>query len=480
MKTVAISAFDSGFFNYALRMYTSLRAWHPDLPMYAGDLGLQPRQVELLESMGVKVLQTQRSHVLHHNHLRLCFGDFLLHSFLVNNSIAFDKVLWIDADTLILKPINLAWELQADVVGHPGRHAGGPIWTMGERWKLFPGTCHREELKAIGIDWPSDAAPYIATGLWCTSSKPFLKVLDESLDKLFGLTDDSPVFSAIADAYDLDVFQLEPETWNFSRQMVATADYRHGEIRSPASIYKPYTAGFSLCDDGKRGTSKALDDFYLIECLPRALVHNGDSQMNIGKLQTLAQFALDRSHQGPLGPIVECGVWRGASAAVIGHAFKHQQTAMYLFDSFEGMPAPTAQDMTQGDLSVPGRVAGDGGSFGKGSLADTSIAHVAKVVERAELKHVHAFKGMIKSPQDLKEAPEFIAFLHVDLDFYEPYKVALDTLYPRVLPGGAIVFDDYGHFIGAKRAIDEFVSRTGEKLLDIDGTSRRVVIKGQR
>lgn len=479
MKTVAISAFDAGFFHYALRMYTSLKAWHPDLPMYAGDLGLEPRQVELLESLGVKVLQSKRVEVLKANKLRLCFGDFLLHSFLVNNSIAFDKVLWIDADTLILRPINEVWQKDADVVGHPGRHAGGPIWTMGDRWKLFPNTCHREELEAAHIPWPVDDAPYIATGLWCTRAKGFLMALDEMLDRLHGLTDDSPVFSAVAKVLSLNVFQLNPDLWNFSRQMVKNAIYQSQQIIYGGGL-KPYTAGFSLCDDGKRGTSKALDDFYLIECLPRALVNNGDSQMNVGKLRALAQFALDRSHMGPLGPIVECGVWRGASAAVIGHAFKQTNNVMFLFDSFEGMPAPTAKDMTQGDKSVPGRVAGDGGSFGKGSLADTSLGHVAKVVERAELKHVHGFKGMIKGPQDLKEAPEFIAFLHVDLDFYEPYKVALDTLYSRVLPGGAIVFDDYGHFIGAKRAIDEFVAATGEKLLDVDGTSRRVVIKGCR
>lgn len=219
-----------------------------------------------------------------------------------------------------------------------------------------------------------------------------------------------------------------------------------------------------------------------IMALADRLIKAGDSQMSYHKMVEFIGILMRERHYDLLvaGDLVECGVWRGASAALLGKAFEGLHRAIHLYDTFAGMPAPTQKDFTQGDQSVPGRVAGDGGSFGAGSLADTSVERVwqlLKGVAGVGLQHEDIFlhKGLISGPESFSNAPEQIAILHIDLDFYEPYKVTLDTLYPRVSPGGLIIFDDYGHFIGAKRAVDEFCQRTGEEIYSPDGTSRRCI-----
>jgi hypothetical protein len=79
----------------------------------------------------------------------------------------------------------------------------------------------------------------------------------------------------------------------------------------------------------------------------------------------------------------------------------------------------------------------------------------------------------------LSKFPERISFLHIDVDFYEPYKWLLYHLYRRVPHGGVIVFDDYGYWIGAKRAVDEFLKESREMMQET-GTTQRFVVKTQR
>lgn len=279
MKIVAISAFDAPFFEYAKRMYNSLRAFHSGLEMWAGDLGLTNEQVNELCRMGIKVVTSGRTSILKRHGLRLCFGDMLLHSLL--QGVDYDAALWIDADTMILRPITAELEAIGNrascrkwVIGHPGRHAGGAIWNMDSRYAIAPGTTHREAIEEHLLWKPH--GKYIATGLWATNDREFLNQLDKAVDLLHGLTDDSPIFSAVAHWFNeyaapLEMIHLDPATWNFSRQLVDQARYEqnqivYGDARVPI---KPYTVGFSLTDNGRRLGSPAIDQFYREHVLTR-------------------------------------------------------------------------------------------------------------------------------------------------------------------------------------------------------------------
>lgn len=60
-------------------------------------------------------------------------------------------------------------------------------------------------------------------------------------------------------------------------------------------------------------------------------------------------------------------------------------------------------------------------------------------------------------PSYAENHPELkISLLHIDVDVYKPTIVILDYLFDRVVPGGLIIFDDYGTVAGETKAVDEF------------------------
>jgi O-methyltransferase len=60
--------------------------------------------------------------------------------------------------------------------------------------------------------------------------------------------------------------------------------------------------------------------------------------------------------------------------------------------------------------------------------------------------------------------PESVAILRLDADLFDPTLAALEQLYDRVVPGGYIIVDDYGHWKGCAEAVDTFFARRGETI----------------
>ena len=92
------------------------------------------------------------------------------------------------------------------------------------------------------------------------------------------------------------------------------------------------------------------------------------------------------------------------------------------------------------------------------------------------LETSHLIKGRFKETLPHTDLGK-IAVLHIDGDWYESVKVCLEQLYDRVSSGGIIQIDDYGHWEGARKAVDEFFDNRGIPcVLDyLDYTGRRVV-----
>ena len=57
---------------------------------------------------------------------------------------------------------------------------------------------------------------------------------------------------------------------------------------------------------------------------------------------------------------------------------------------------------------------------------------------------------------DANNIPDNISILRLDTDWYESSKFELVKLYPNVVKGGIIIFDDYLHWDGQRRATDDF------------------------
>ncbi len=85
------------------------------------------------------------------------------------------------------------------------------------------------------------------------------------------------------------------------------------------------------------------------------------------------------------------------------------------------------------------------------------------------------FKGMVEE-RSLNMARK-IALLRLDTDWYESTKHEMEHLFPRLARGGVLVIDDYGHWQGARKAVDEYLEKNDVTILlnRIDYTGRIAV-----
>jgi O-methyltransferase len=163
------------------------------------------------------------------------------------------------------------------------------------------------------------------------------------------------------------------------------------------------------------------------------------------------------------GDIVECGVWRGGSIMAILRTLKQLNACdrrVWLFDTFCGMPAPTARDVdyvgkTAGELLRADRIEDPQSIWCCSSLSEVR-ANVARCGYPDEL--VRFVVGPVESTLQV-QLPDRIALLRLDTDWYESTRVELDRLFPRLVPGGVLLVDDYGHWQGCRRAVDEYFKK---------------------
>ena len=73
--------------------------------------------------------------------------------------------------------------------------------------------------------------------------------------------------------------------------------------------------------------------------------------------------------------------------------------------------------------------------------------------------HVNFIKGKVEETLPLKTPSEPIAILRLDTDWYESTKHELDNLFPKLVPGGVLIIDDYGDWTGSRKAVDEYVEK---------------------
>ncbi len=150
------------------------------------------------------------------------------------------------------------------------------------------------------------------------------------------------------------------------------------------------------------------------------------------------QAMIAAAMKAPAGHIVEVGVYRGGSAWWLAGVAEARNVPIHLFDTFSGMPHAADED--------PHKV---------GEFADTNVAAIEQLIPAA-LIYPGVFPGTL--PWSLQN----IAFVHCDVDQYESTRDVIATLWPRMLPGGIMWFDDM-ELVPARRAVDEYFSP--EKLL---------------
>ncbi len=211
--------------------------------------------------------------------------------------------------------------------------------------------------------------------------------------------------------------------------------------------------------------------------IARVMPFTMTSPERINALVTALEYIVRR---GIPGDIVECGVWRGGSMMAAAETLTRlgdERRRLFLFDTFDGMPPPAEEDR-----NYRGEAASE--------LLDAADRSSAWVWAVAQLDDVRANMASTGYPDERivyvqgrvedtipAQAPERIALLRLDTDWYESTKHELEHLFPRLSPGGILIIDDYGHWAGARKAVDEYLDEQNMPcfLCRIDYTGRIAV-----
>jgi hypothetical protein len=177
------------------------------------------------------------------------------------------------------------------------------------------------------------------------------------------------------------------------------------------------------------------------------------------------------------GDLVECGVWKGGSAIICAEILKllgATDRVLWLYDTFEGMPPAADVDVQYDDVSAADRLAAsdahDYSDWANAPLDEVRANLAATGYPTANLRFV---PGRVEHTIPAS-APEQIALLRLDTDWYESTAHEMRHLYPRLAKSGVLLIDDYGHWKGCRKAVDEYLAehRIPMLLNRIDYTAR--------
>ena len=166
------------------------------------------------------------------------------------------------------------------------------------------------------------------------------------------------------------------------------------------------------------------------------------------------------------------------AVALTLESLKVRDRDLHLFDTFEGMPRPQEVDVDMhGNSAMPvweyTQIGEDSSDFCRATLADVQAAMASTGYDKEKV-HFHVGKVEVTIPS---AAPDRIALLRLDTDWYESTRHELEHLYPRLSSGGILIIDDYGHWRGSQKAMDEYTEKYAPPLFlsRIDYTGRIAV-----
>ena len=249
-----------------------------------------------------------------------------------------------------------------------------------------------------------------------------------------------------------------------NRGLKSTTGYRLEKWRPPAPKPRKRPALPRHYDEEARAVIRAVGPWTMT------------SNEKLFALVVAVRYVVDRAIPGQ---IVECGVWRGGSMQAIARVLAARDATdreLHLFDTFEGMPPPTEEDVRHGGPPAAELLATRPKTAKVWAIADLEDvrAGMAQVGYPAERIHYHAGRVEETIPGG---APDQIALLRLDTDWYASTKHELDHLYDRVPSGGVVIIDDYDYWDGSRKAVDEFIATTGARLLLAPMGSGRIAVK---
>jgi hypothetical protein len=185
--------------------------------------------------------------------------------------------------------------------------------------------------------------------------------------------------------------------------------------------------------------------------------------------------------RGIRGAFVECGVWKGGASmlmALAQLALGGEPRHLYLYDTFDGMTAPGPEDRIAWNGEPVSRrweqeLRGERRDFARWSISRQEVLANFSAIDYPR-SYLHTVEGDVRRTLR-RRRPRRLALLRLDTDWYDSTRTELQWLYPRLCRGGVLLVDDYGHFTGARKAVDEYLAAQPIYLHRDDYTGRSAV-----
>ena len=266
------------------------------------------------------------------------------------------------------------------------------------------------------------------------------------------------------------------ESLRFASHIGVLAAGGDGDLASPPPPGLPDEVGIEADLDRVERRDRAIVE----QALPYTMT-------GVARLEALVDAVRHVVRRDLPGDLVECGVWRGGSVLAMILTLQDmgvEDRDLYLFDTFAGMTEPSERDVSPYEqepaLDTWKRARHHAQRpwpdlFG-GEDQGPEAVRATLLATGYPPDRVHLVVGDVTATLPT-HAPEDIALLRLDTDWYESTRHELIHLYPRLREGGVLIIDDYGHWQGARRAVDEFFDSNAPRLLlgRIDYTARMAV-----
>lgn len=241
--------------------------------------------------------------------------------------------------------------------------------------------------------------------------------------------------------------------------------------------------GYSIQSVSKKSYEMAVemsgDDIDLI----KYILDSGYTMTNIPRLVNTLKSCKYVVENNIKGDFVECGVWRGGNGILAKRIFEQLDSnrKVWMFDTFAGMTAPTEHDVEVKTKIEARQIFYDNQKDNYNEWCYASLEDVKNNILKSNLKldGFKLIKGDVTETLTINEnIPSEVSILRLDTDWYESTKFELEKLYPKISIGGVLIIDDYGHWEGARKAVDEYFLKNRYKpLFNVTDKSSRSAIK---
>ncbi len=204
--------------------------------------------------------------------------------------------------------------------------------------------------------------------------------------------------------------------------------------------------------------------------------------LSIDKLACIAAICREIENQNLPGIMIEAGCALGGASILISK-IKDEARPLFVYDVFGMIPPPTSEDGE--DVRERYKTIDQGKS--KGLKGDTYYGYEKDLYNKV-LENLHQFgvnveqdslyliKGLLQDTMNIEKP---VAFAHIDVDWYEPVKICLERIIPRLVVGGSVILDDYHDWSGCKKATDDFFKGKAQQFIMDDSAGSMKVTRIQ-